>query len=64
MYLQLVCSAFHLLRLTDLFYLSILLLFVMSCVILSFSVYFRLAAFLYNHQVTRQNGAGSYSNIL
>ena len=52
------------LRLTDLFYLSILLLFVMSYVVLSFSLYFRLVAFLYNHQVIRQNGAGSYSTIL
>ena len=57
-------SAFQSLRLTDLFYLSILLLFVMSCVGAIFSLYFRLVAFLYNHLVTRQNGTGSYSNIL
>ena len=35
----------------------------MSCVVLSFSLYFRLVAFLYNHQVIRQNGAWSYSTI-
>ena len=36
------------LRLIDLFYLSILLLLVMSCVVTSFCLYFRLVAFLYN----------------
>ena len=38
------------LRLIDLFYLSILLPLVMSCVVISFCLYFRLVAFLYNHQ--------------